>query len=280
MLQQTQAVPGGPGLPGASSTGSPTPAACAAVAAGRRAPGLGGARLQPPGPGAPRRGRRRGGPARGRGPRRRWPTCWPCPAWGPTRPGPCWPSPSRPTSGVVDTNAGRVLARAVAGRPAGCRRGPGLVDAMVPPGRRVGLQPGAARPGSRGLRGRRPPVRVVPRPAAGAGGRGRGARRPTRPGARPGCRRPRRRSPGRIGRGGDGWSTPSGGVRSTPPGCRPPWAGTASPNGWPAWSTAWWPRAWSSGTGPGRSPCRRGRRWAAGGQVAGPAGRSPVSRAG
>ena len=37
--------------------------------------------------------------------------------------------------GVVDTNAGRVLARAVAGRPLPPSRAQSLVDAMVPPGR-------------------------------------------------------------------------------------------------------------------------------------------------
>jgi len=37
--------------------------------------------------------------------------------------------------GVVDTNAGRVLARAVAGRPVRPAEAQGLVDAMVPPGR-------------------------------------------------------------------------------------------------------------------------------------------------
>ncbi len=37
--------------------------------------------------------------------------------------------------GVVDTNAGRVVARAVAGRPVRPREAQGLVDAMVPPGR-------------------------------------------------------------------------------------------------------------------------------------------------
>ncbi len=38
-------------------------------------------------------------------------------------------------AGVVDTNAGRVLSRAVAGRPVGVGVAQGLVDAMVPPGR-------------------------------------------------------------------------------------------------------------------------------------------------
>ncbi len=37
--------------------------------------------------------------------------------------------------GVVDTNAGRVLSRAVAGRPVGPGEAQRLVDAMVPPGR-------------------------------------------------------------------------------------------------------------------------------------------------
>ncbi len=37
--------------------------------------------------------------------------------------------------GVVDTNAGRVLARAVAGRPLGRGEAQRLVDAMVPRGR-------------------------------------------------------------------------------------------------------------------------------------------------
>ena len=37
--------------------------------------------------------------------------------------------------GVVDTNAGRVVARAVAGRPVRAAEAQGLVDAMVPPGR-------------------------------------------------------------------------------------------------------------------------------------------------
>ena len=37
--------------------------------------------------------------------------------------------------GVVDTNAGRVIARSVAGRPVGAGEAQGLVDAMVPPGR-------------------------------------------------------------------------------------------------------------------------------------------------
>ena len=37
--------------------------------------------------------------------------------------------------GVVDTNAGRVLSRAVAGRPVRPREAQDLVDAMVPPGR-------------------------------------------------------------------------------------------------------------------------------------------------
>ncbi len=37
--------------------------------------------------------------------------------------------------GVVDTNAGRVLSRAVAGRPVGARQAQDLVDGMVPAGR-------------------------------------------------------------------------------------------------------------------------------------------------
>ncbi len=37
--------------------------------------------------------------------------------------------------GVVDTNAGRILSRAVAGRPVGAREAQDLVDAMVPAGR-------------------------------------------------------------------------------------------------------------------------------------------------
>jgi A/G-specific adenine glycosylase len=41
--------------------------------------------------------------------------------------------------GVVDTNAGRVLSRAVAGRPVDAREAQELVDAMVPPGRGWGF---------------------------------------------------------------------------------------------------------------------------------------------
>lgn len=41
--------------------------------------------------------------------------------------------------GVVDTNAGRVLSRAVAGRPVPAREAQGLVDAMVPAGRAWGF---------------------------------------------------------------------------------------------------------------------------------------------
>jgi A/G-specific adenine glycosylase len=41
--------------------------------------------------------------------------------------------------GVVDTNVGRVLARAVAGRPIGAAEAQRLVDAMVPPGRGWGF---------------------------------------------------------------------------------------------------------------------------------------------
>ena len=176
-------------------------------AAGRRAPGLAGPRLQPSGP-ATCTGRLG----------RWWPTtavgcpvdldapARPCPAWGPTRPGPCWPSPSRSMSGVVDTNAGRVLARAVAGRPVRPREAQRLVDAMVPAGRGWEFGQALLDLGRGGLRGRRPRVAPTVPSGAGAGGRPGPERRPIRRWARPGCRRPRAASTGRTGRVGAGWS--------------------------------------------------------------------------
>ena len=90
--------------------------------------------------------------------------------------------------GVVDTNAGRVLSRAVAGRPVGAAEAQRLVDAMVPRRARLGVRPGPPRP-----RGRRSVWPVRPgagsaRSAGAAGGRPRGRSLP---------------DPARVGRGLD-----------------------------------------------------------------------------
>ena len=76
----------------------PTPAACASAGRRRGGRGVGRPRLQPPGGEPPpvrrgggRRARRRASPTTS-------PSCSPCRASGPTRPGRCWPSPSSTTS--------------------------------------------------------------------------------------------------------------------------------------------------------------------------------------
>ena len=249
-------------------------------AAGRRAPGLGGHRLQPPGPQPPPGGRRRGRPARRRGARATSTPSWPCPAWAPTRPGRCWPSPSSATSAWWTPT------------PAGCLPG------RWPAGR-------WCRP--------RPSAWSTPWSPRGAGGRSTrrcstSGRRSARPGARlrgP-ARSGRRCRWARAGRPVPDPARGSAGV-STPPGRfagsdrqgrgrlvaalrrgRLDAAGGAGPPGWAGQPARARPRGRRPGgrgpgrPGPGRDAraCRRGRRWAAGGQVAGPAGRVPVSRAG
>ncbi len=132
---------------------------------------------------------------------RRSESCWPFPAWGTTRHGPCWPSPSTPTSAWSTPT------------PAGCWPGPwpdgrspvaeaqGLVDAMVPEGgggrsdRRCSTsEPECAY----GALHAAPNARS--RPSAGGGPTGGWGM--TRPRARP-ARRPRRaRTPVRTARVG------------------------------------------------------------------------------
>ena len=171
-------------------------------AAGRRAPGLGGPGLQPAGPQPAPGGRGHGRPSTAGGCPTTSTPCWRCPASGPTRPGPCWPSPSSADVGVVDTNAGRVLARAVAGRSAAAGARPSdWSTPWCPAGRGWSFGQALLDLGATGLRGRRPRLRAA-RSAAGAGGRPPGG--PTRPGPR-------------LGRGVDG---PEPLRRIRPPGSR------------------------------------------------------------
>ena len=140
--------------------------------------------------------------------------------------------------GVVDTNAGRVLSRAVAGRPLGRARGPA-----------AGGCHGAGREGAG--RSDRPcstwaPRSVWPATRAAAGarsGRGAGGRRAVGAGPDPArrlgrrCPPPRAASTDPTGRAGGGWSTPCATVRSRPAGPSPRPGGRTIPTGPTASST-------------------------------------------
>ena len=168
-----------------------------------------------------------GGRPRRPGARPTSPISWPCPGWAPTRPGPSWPSPSKPTSGwSTPTPGGSCRGRWPAGR-SGAARPRTWSTRMVPAGQRVGS---SARPCSTWG-----PWSAWPRdPACGECPvrrrcrwcRRRGASTPIRPGDQPACRS--RRAPfagsDRQGRGrlidalrrgptlrSDAWPRPPGG---------------------------------------------------------------------
>ena len=196
-----------------SSRGSRPAAACAAAPVGDGGGRVGRPRVQPPSRAAPRRGAAVVRAAR-------WPlpasvpaSSSGCPASGPTRPGQCWPSPSRHDVAVVDTNVARVLAR-VQGRRLTARRG-------------AARRPTPRWPSARRGRGTRPCSTSAPalcrpaRPACeecplAAGVRWH-ARRPPR--ARPGAgfgrrqRRPVARSTARTARAGAASWPPCGAGR-------------------------------------------------------------------
>ena len=84
--------------------------------------------------------------------------------------------------GVVDTNAGRVIARAVAGRPVRPGRGPAAGRRHGPARSGLVVRPGPARPGGDGLHRPGARLRRLPAPPAVPVGRG----RPAGPGPGPG----------------------------------------------------------------------------------------------
>ena len=149
--------------------------------------------------------------------------------------------------GVVDTNAGRVLSRAVAGRPLRPREAQELVDLMVPAGAgwRFGqalLDLGAELcvPGA--------PDATTVRSVDGAVGPWPVGAVPILPWARPVRPPPRVGSTARTGRAGDVWSLHCGWEESLPEAWPPPADGPTTPLGRPAWWRDWWPRVWPSPT--------------------------------
>ncbi len=128
--------------------------------------------------------------------------CCACPASGPTRPGPCWPSPSRRTWGWWTPT------------PAECSRGRSPVGRSAPGRHRIWWTPWS-RPEAAGSSARPcstwgrwsawpgPRVAATARSAAAAGGRPGEATFPIPPRARPASRLPRASSTGsdRQGRG-------------------------------------------------------------------------------
>ena len=181
----------------------PTPAACAEAPVAEVLRLVERARLQPPGP-RPAPVRRGGGRAPRRpapvGPRR---AAGPARASARTRRGRSPPSPSSTTTAWSTPTRrgcwpGGTAALAVGPRgPGGGRRG-------RPAGRGLGVEPGHARPGRHGLqRGATPRLRGLPRHRLAAAGGPPGGPSPTRPTARPACRRGQSRFDGsdRQGRG-------------------------------------------------------------------------------
>ena len=123
--------------------------------------------------------------------------------------------------GLVDTNAGRFVARALAGRAARGRRRPRRVaDAAVPPGDGLGVGPGHVRPRRHGVHeaGARAATRcpLARRRCAWAARRLARARPGRRLGRDLGAAVPVRRAA--TARAGAGWSTPCAGAGAA---CRP-----------------------------------------------------------
>ena len=200
MLQQTQAGPGGRALPPVPGR-FPTPGACAARRARRRAAGLGRASATTAGPcNLHRAGQRAWWSATaGRSPPT-WPPCGRCPGVGPYTARAVLAFAFEADDAVVDTNVARVLARAVAGASAAAGRGPGRGRPAGPGRAAAGRStrrcstsgPCTARPG--------PPARLP------AGTPLRLGRRPGRAGPDPAgsaaSARPSRPSPARTARAG------------------------------------------------------------------------------
>ena len=132
--------------------------------------------------------------------------CWACPASAPTRPGRCWPSPSKPTSAWwTPTPDGSCPGRWRAGRS-----GPRRPSAWWTPWSQPAGAGSSARPSSIWERSSAWPAlrcATTARSGGDAGGRHEGQAPPDPARALPVSRAGRAGSPVPIGRAGGGWSS-------------------------------------------------------------------------
>ena len=213
MLQQTQAprvVGPVPGVHGAV----PRPRRRAPPPARRRwcGPGRASATTAGPSTSTAPRWRSSSGTAAGCPPT--WTRSGRSPGSAPTPPGRCWPSPSRRTSAWWTPTWRGCWPGRWPGAPLRPAEAQALADRLVPPGRAVGVQPGALRPRGRGTARLAPPgLRRLPAGADAAPGRRPAARCRTRPRARRARRAASRRSTAPTARAGAAWWRPCGRAR-------------------------------------------------------------------